>query len=134
MPEDDTAPDAAEIADQLDQAQQALSDAEGARQADLSDTVVINRLYYACFHAAQAVLYDRGNTPTSHGGVISLFGSEVVVTGDTSRDQGRFLNRLSELRKQADYGYATIDEDVDALLGRTQQFVSDMESLCADDD
>ena len=42
-------------------------DADGARDAELSDAVVINRLYYACFHAAQAVLYDRGYDPSTHG-------------------------------------------------------------------
>jgi len=133
MPEDENRPDDAEIRHQLTQAGQALSDADGARQAGLSDAVVINRCYYACFHAAQAVLCDRGETPTSHGGVISLFGSEVVVPGDATRDQGRFLNRLSELRKQADYGYATLDEDVASLCQRSQQFVDEMESLCSVD-
>lgn len=65
-------PSDAEITDQLRQARQALDDAIGAREADLSDVVVVNRCYYACFHAAQAVLYSRGKEPTSHGGVLSL--------------------------------------------------------------
>lgn len=128
---DDESPGEAAIEDQLQQARQALTDAEGALDADLSDAVVINRLYYACFHAAQAVLYERGHTPQSHGGVLSLFGSEVVVAGDTSRERGRFLNRLSELRKQADYGYGEIEEDVETLLSRTQEFVSEMETICS---
>lgn len=125
---DDT-PDDTAVEDQFQQANRALSDAEGARNANLSDAVVINRLYYACFHAAQGVLYDRGVNPSSHGGVLSLFGSEVIAAGDAPREHGRFLNRLSELRKQADYGYGTIDEDVDALLSRTREFVSTMETL-----
>jgi len=104
-------------------ARQALSDAQGAREAGLSDAVVINRCYYACFHTAQAVVYDRGARPESHGGVLSLFRSEVVTAGDASRDQGRFLNRLSQLRKQADYGYGTIDEDIDELIENAEQFV-----------
>ena len=130
MPDDET-PGEAAVEDQLRQARQALADADGARNANLSDAVAINRLYYACFHAAQAVLYDRGHNPSTHGGVLSLFGSEVVVAGEASREDGRFLNDLSELRKQADYGYGTIDENVDALLVRTRQFVSQMESLCS---
>lgn len=127
---EDELPGDAEIEDQLRQAQQALDDADGARNVELSDAVVINRLYYACFHAAQAVLYDRGHDPRSHGGVLSLFGSEVVVSGDAPREHGRFLNRLSELRKQADYGYGRTDEDIDTLLSRTKRFVAEMESLC----
>lgn len=46
------------VADQLRQARTAISDAEGARDANLSDEVVVNRCYYACFHAAQAVLLN----------------------------------------------------------------------------
>lgn len=130
MPDGDEPPGEEAVENQLRQARQALTDAEGARDAELSDAVCINRLYYACFHAAQAVLYDRGHNPGSHGGVLSLFGSEIVVAGDAPRERGRFLNRLSELRKQADYGYGTVDEDVDALLARTREFVSEMEDLC----
>ena len=53
MPDDAAeAPGPATIEDQLRQARQALSDAEGAYEADLSDAVVVNRCYYACFHAA----------------------------------------------------------------------------------
>lgn len=83
---DDRARDA--VADQLRQATEALNDAVGAREADFSDSVVINRLYYACFHAAQATLYNRDSWPNSHGGVLSLFGSEVVVPGDAPRADG----------------------------------------------
>ena len=66
----------------LQQAQQALDDATKARAAGLSDAAVINRLYYEAFHAVQAVLYDRGFNPTSHGAVLSLFGSEIIATED----------------------------------------------------
>ena len=117
------------VDEQLTQARQALSDAKGAREAELSDTVVVNRLYYASFHAAQAVLYDRGLEPKSHGGVLSLFGSEVVLAGDASRQQGRFLNDLSALRKQADYGLQPIDEDIEELINNADSFVETMGRL-----
>lgn len=123
MAEDDS------VREQLRQARLALEDAAGARDANLSDAVIVNRCYYACFHAAQAVLYERGYDPTSHGGVLSLFGSEVVVEGDATREQGRLLNDLSTLRKQADYGYEPVDEDVDELVDRATNFVDAVESL-----
>lgn len=133
MPDDDGSanPDPS-VKRELEQARQALTDAETGREAGLSDAAVVNRLYYAAFHAAQAVLYDRGHTPSSHGGVLSLFGSEIVVSGAVSRDRGRFLNHLAELRKQADYGYEEITDDIDALLTQTERFVTEMEALCAD--
>lgn len=115
---------------ELQQAAQALEDATKARNADLSDGAVINRLYYAAFHSVQAALYDRGFEPTSHGGVRSLFGSEIIAVGDAPRRDGRFLSQLSELRQQADYGYDELDEDVEALHSRTENLVTDMRSLC----
>ena len=115
---------------EFQQAAQALDDATKARDAGLSDAAVINRLYYAAFHSVQAALYDRGFEPTSHGSVLSLFGSEIIAVGDASRRDGRFLNQLSELRQQADYGYDELDEDVDALHSRTQDLVADLQTLC----
>jgi uncharacterized protein (UPF0332 family) len=135
MPDSDDCPtDDAKIEDQLRQARQAISDAIGARDAELSDVVVVNRLYYACFHAAKAALYDRGYDPGSHGGVLSLFGSEVVMEDDVPRKRGRLLNRLSDLRKQGDYGYGTIDRDISAFVSDVQQFVDEIETLCIGSD
>jgi uncharacterized protein (UPF0332 family) len=131
MPDTDDTNSTVTVKREIQQAHQALDDARKARDADISDAAVINRLYYAAFHAIQAVLYDRGFNPTSHGGVLSLFGSEVIAADDAPRKDGRFLNQLSELRQQADYGYEELDEDIDALLSRTQQLVSEMEALCS---
>lgn len=117
------------VAEQVRQAREALNDATGARSAGLSETVIINRCYYACFHAAQAVLYDRGFEPTSHGGVLSLFGSEVVTAGDISREHGRFLNDCSTLRKRADYGPISPETDVDDLIEETESFVDEVLDL-----
>lgn len=86
------------------------------------------------FHLVQAALYDRGFDPTSHGRVLSLFGSESIAIGDAPRRDGRFFSQLSELRQHADYGYDELDENVDALHSRTQKLVSDMEALCTSSD
>jgi uncharacterized protein (UPF0332 family) len=115
---------------EFQQAAQALEDATKARDAGLSDAAVINRLYYAAFHSVQAALYDRGFEPTSHGGVLSLFGSEIIAVGDASRRDGRFFSQLSELRQQADYGYDELNEDIDALHSQTRDLVANMQTLC----
>jgi uncharacterized protein (UPF0332 family) len=58
----------------------------------------VNRLYYAVFHAAQAVLYDYGENPSSHGDVRRLFGQRVVLEGEVSREEGRLLGTLYDYR------------------------------------
>ncbi|GAA0196830.1 hypothetical protein ACFFQF_32655 [Haladaptatus pallidirubidus] len=54
MPEEDY------VGEELEQARTALTDAKILQEGRGSDTAVVNRLYYACFHAAQAVLYAKG--------------------------------------------------------------------------
>ncbi len=117
------------VAEELRKAEQALDDAIQLKSGGGSEEGTVNRLYYAAFHAAQAVLYDRGVDAGSHGSVRNRFGEEIVVAGDASADQGRLLTTLADLRQQADYGYEPIDADVDSLLERTCDFVRHMNDL-----
>lgn len=120
------------VDEELSKAREALGDAERLVASDGTDEGIVNRLYYASFHAAQAVLYARGVSPSSHGAVRKLFGEHVVLDGSASRDQGRLLTTLGDLRQQADYGYEPLDVDVEALLNRTRAFVEAMAVLSDD--
>lgn len=117
------------VAEELEMARQALADAEQLVEGGGSDEGVVNRLYYAAFHAAQAALYDRDVNPSSHGALRSQFGEHLVLEGTVSRTHGRLLTTLADLRQQADYGYEPIDEDVAELLDRTHAFVAEIESV-----
>lgn len=114
------------VDEELAKARQALADAEQLLEAGGSDEGIVNRLYYACFHAAQAALYAREKQPGSHGAVRRQFGKALVLEGDATREQGRLLTTLADLRQQADYGYEPIDEDVECLFQRTSSFVESM--------
>ena len=116
------------VVEEFGEARDALSDAAVLRDGG-TDKAVVNRLYYACSHAAQAVLYAKGFEPESHRGVISLFGQEGVLSGEASEADGRFLNELRDLREQADYDHDPIETDVDELFERTEEFVADMNAL-----
>lgn len=117
------------VTEELQEARDVISDAAVLRDGG-TDKAVINRLYYACFHAAQAVLYAKGFEPGSHRGVISLFGQEVVLEGEASGADGRFLNELHDYREQADYDHDPIEANVDDLFERTEEFVADIGALC----
>lgn len=111
------------------EAQAALADAEKMRQVRVTDRAVVTRLYYACFHAANAVLYARELDPRTHQGTLRLFGKEVVEAGDAARNDGRFLNDMRSYRQVADYTHEPLEVDVDELLERTRAFVTDMGAL-----
>lgn len=121
------------VDEELRKARQALDDAEQLAAGSGSDEGIVNRLYYAAFHAAQAVLYARDVTPSSHGAVRNRFGEAVVLEGDASRSQGRLLTTLADLRQQADYGYEPLEADVATLLERTRDFVDEMAELVGPD-
>lgn len=117
------------VREELHKAREALADAEALLDAGGSTEGVINRLYYAAFHAAQAALYDRDIEPASYGAVRNRFGEELVLDGMASRDQGRLLTTLADLRQQADYGYDPVSADPAELHDRTRAFVDAMTSL-----
>jgi uncharacterized protein (UPF0332 family) len=98
-----------------------------------TDRGTVSRLYYVCFHAAQAVLYNRRFAPPSHGAVSRLFGREVVLTGDATEADGSFLSEMYTKRQQADYRQSPPTGNIDALYTRTETFVADMAALIEDE-
>lgn len=113
---------------ELELAYDALNEADVLRNQG-GDRGAISRLYYACFHGAQAVLYDRGFDPQTHGTAIRWFGREVVISGDASEADGSFFNEMYDLRTEADYKQTPPTENVGALYSRTEMFVDDMAAL-----
>lgn len=115
--------------EELEKASSAMDDARKMVEAGVSDEAVVNRLYYACFHATNAALYDWGFGPSTHKGTITLLGRELVIDGPISRERGQFLNRLRDYREQADYGHEPVSADVDQLLAESEDFVERMAEL-----
>jgi uncharacterized protein (UPF0332 family) len=118
---------------EFEQAQDALTDARVLWTGDGTDAGVVNRLYYAVFHAAQAVLYDYGENPSSHGDVRRLFGQCVVLEGEASREEGRLLGTLYDYRWEADYGGGRPDADITNLSNEVADFVDHMHDIVDDE-
>ena len=89
MSEDRTDISQVDVDREFSKAEQMLADARKAAEVGISKATIVNRLYYACFHAAQAALYARGFDPRSHGRVKTLIGRELIQNADVSREFGR---------------------------------------------
>jgi uncharacterized protein (UPF0332 family) len=114
-------------------AEQMLADATKATEVGISKATIVNRLYYACFHAAQAALYARGCDPQSHGRVKTLLGRELIQNGDVPREFGRFLNDMETYRRRVDYGSGGVERDTADLIQQTTAFLEAMgQSIDAD--
>ena len=85
----------------------------------------VNRLYYACFYAVNALLYSRGLSAAKHSGVRSLFGRHFVKTGLVSKDLAAFYNDLFESRQEGDYeDFFQIDPQIlEPWIDKAGQFI-----------
>jgi uncharacterized protein (UPF0332 family) len=79
----------------------------------------VSRAYYATYHAARALLFERGLEPKTHEGVRRMIGLHFVLTGALTAAQADALAKLAYLREAADYAPAeprTPAEADEALL------------------
>ena len=97
--------------------------------------IVANRLYYACYYAASALLIKNGLKAHTHTGVINQFGLHFVKKELISKERGKLLKQLFELRQSGDYSdWLDIDEtDVKPLLEPAEKFIEKIENLINED-
>lgn len=91
----------------------------------------ISRAYYAIFHAARAILYDKGFTSKSHHGLVSLFGKHVIQQGIMPKEFARILARALDMRQKSDYEvFAHFEEnEVGELISDAEKFVKRVREL-----
>jgi len=93
--------------------------------------VVANRLYYACFYAASALLIQKGITARTHSGVKGQLGLHFVENGLISREQNRLYGKLFGLRQTGDYDDWIIlqEDDVIPFVEPVEKFIEEIENL-----
>lgn len=101
-----------EISSNLERAETDLQVARELLEKGYYD-VSASRAYYAAFYGASALLLNEGLDTSKHRGVIALVHQHFVKRGKLSKEQGRNLNWLFELRSVGDYGgslHVTMDD------------------------
>ena len=104
--------------------QETLAEVPFLKQQGYYNTA-INRLYYACYYAAMALLIKHNINPSTHAGVKQMLGMHFVATGQLSRETGRTFSLLFERRHSNDYddfAYSTVEE-IDELLPKAEKFI-----------
>ena len=112
----------------LEQAHEALRDSHTLRAAG-SLRGALNRVYYAAFHAARALLATKGLDASKHSGVIALFRQHFVKTGLFDEAIAKILPWSFEERMDADYeDFVEVDAAmVDDVAEHVRQFVTTCE-------
>ena len=85
----------------------------------------INRLYYAFYYAATALLIKNNINTSTHAGVKQMLGMHFVATGILSREIGRNFSLLFERRHSSDYddfAYSSLEE-INELIPKAKAFI-----------
>ena len=94
-------------------------------------TIAANRLYHTLFYISNALLVDKGMFAKTHAGVIAKINEHFVKTGILSKDEGRTISILQNMRQSGDYDdcFELSEEDVFPFFKRTEELLLKIESL-----
>lgn len=111
----------------------------GVAKQDLADARLLfehnsllsanNRIYYAVFHAINAVHALDGNGYKRHKDAIAKFNENYVATGIFPREYGRMIHRAENLRHNSDYDdFSIVDADITLeLMNVVEKIVHEIE-------
>src|SRR6056297_2629462 len=118
------------IAYRLNRATETLSEIEIHVNNGLWNTA-INRLYYACYYAASALLLANDIKASTHSGVRQMLGLHFVKTGKISSELGKVFTDLFDKRHASDYDdfISVSREDVEDLLPSAKEFIEKIITL-----
>ncbi len=91
----------------------------------------VNRLYYACFYAFNALLLKSNLSSAKHTGVRVLLNKNFIKTGVISKELGKLYNSLFEYRQQSDYEdlFRMNEEITKSYIEQTEKFIETIEKL-----
>ncbi|MBO7418182.1 MAG: HEPN domain-containing protein [Bacteroidaceae bacterium] len=114
----------------IQSAEATLEEVKSHRENGFYNTAV-NRLYYACFYAANALLIANGIEVKSHEGVRQKLGQLFVLTGKLTPEHGKFYSQLFNKRSTGDYDdFVNHDlQTVDNLFPRAVDFIKSIKIL-----
>lgn len=129
----DDATRAALVDYRLERARSTLGEADLLFQGGYFNAAV-NRLYYACYYAAMALLLAEKIETSTHNGVKTQLSMHFVRTGLLSIEHSTTFGLLFDKRHSSDYGdFAYCDAAlVEMLRPRAEAFIDAVELLAKD--
>jgi uncharacterized protein (UPF0332 family) len=114
----------------IHKARETLREVDFHIKSELWNTSV-NRLYYACYYAVNALLVRYEIKTKTHAGVRLMLGLHFIKTGLMSHESGRFYSKLFDKRLTGDYDdfMDHTKEEVMELIAPAHEFISEIEKL-----
>ena len=84
-----------------------------------------NRLYYALYHAASALLLSDGYTSHSHQGLMSQISLNYVKDGKILPEEGKLIRQMFNKRREGDYEdfEETTEEEIQEAMPKVKALV-----------
>lgn len=96
--------------------------------------ITANRLYYAAYYAASALLIANEIRVKSHEGCIGQFSLHFIKTGLVSTEMGKLFSTLFDMRLTGDYSdrFDLTEEDVVPNIQPTKEFITLVTNMAKD--
>ncbi|HIZ04356.1 MAG TPA: HEPN domain-containing protein [Candidatus Phocaeicola gallistercoris] len=91
----------------------------------------INRLYYACYYMAVALLLKNNISAQTHSGVKTMLGMHFTSKGKLSISASKIFTTLFEKRHSSDYDdFVYCDQEMfDELYPKAEAFIEEIKKL-----
>lgn len=118
------------ISYRISRAYESLNEAELMYSGEFFNAA-INRLYYACYYAAVALLLKNNISAQTHSGVKTMLGLHFISKGLLSIENGKTFTTLFEKRHSGDYDdFVYCDKEmVDELTPKARDFIDAVKEL-----
>lgn len=93
--------------------------------------LAINRLYYACYYAASALLIQNKIEANTHAGIKTQFSLHFIRNNSLKREHGTTLSMLYNMRHTGDYeDFFDFDKETfETYYPLVDSFINDIEQL-----
>ena len=90
-----------------------------------------NRLYYALFHAVNALLIHDGHQVNTHKGSHAMFGMYYIRTNKLPREYSNIYQKLESIRDESDYNWAynIVPEDISEKINTARQMIDTIAAM-----
>ena len=114
----------------LEKAETALEEAIKVSNIKLWN-IAANRLYYALYYAASALLISEGLASHTHRGLISQIHLNYVKTGRLGENDGKLLRNMFKMRHEGDYEdfIDAAEEDISSALPKVRTLVGKIKGM-----
>ena len=114
---------------ELERAEKIVQQFPTLRDQQYWDTLV-NRMYYAAFHAVSALLIHSAMQIHTHRGALIAFNKEFVRTGIFTPEEGQLFSQLEGLRERGDYNcfIDTTEEEIVPMIEPLKALIAKIKS------